>query len=168
MKLSQFTGNFLGLLVFLCFNLAACQSAPKKLFQRIDMGMNKHQVVSTIGGPKISERWQGLDRWTYHLYEGDEYTVKEIHFEGGRVVYVGDEVKPEISAAERDRLNEQANQMEYDRLQAIEIQRREDLGAVGPNPSIDLGDDFREKVYGIPRPNGSAESKRRAPIFDEI
>ena len=89
--------------------LAGCQTAREKELESIELGMDKPAVLNAAGGPDRTQRWQGKDRWTYvdKQERGDKLT--DVHFEDGRVVYVGDPPVPKISAAEQDRLNESAN-----------------------------------------------------------
>lgn len=91
-----------GLLIF-----CGCQSGRLREFSELRQGMFKEDVLDIAGSPNRTQRWHGMDRWTY-LY-GDEHTEKEVHFANGRAVYIGDKYQPEISAEEQDRINEASN-----------------------------------------------------------
>ena len=99
----------LGLILSLC--LGACQSSRVKEFEQVHSGMSKSEVLSAIGGPVRTQRWHGRDRWEYRMYgslngEAAKEIVREVHFEDGKATYVGNAIKPAISADEQDRLNE--------------------------------------------------------------
>jgi outer membrane protein assembly factor BamE len=87
-----------------------CATNMLKQFDRVKVGMEKDQVLAMLDSPDRAQRWKGQDRWTYIIYEDDVKHLKQIHFENGQAVYVGDIPKPEISAAEKDLKNETENQ----------------------------------------------------------
>jgi outer membrane protein assembly factor BamE len=62
-----------------------------------------------MDSPQRTQRWHGMDRWTYIFYADQMREEKEVHFLNGTANYVGDIYKPEISAEEQDRRNEVAN-----------------------------------------------------------
>lgn len=77
---------------------------------KVQLGMEKTQVIAALGSPRISRRWRGLDRWIYIFYKkigAIENTFrKELHFKNGKVVYKGDPPKlKELSAEEQDKRN---------------------------------------------------------------
>jgi outer membrane protein assembly factor BamE len=78
-------------------------------FKRIHPGMEKDDVLTTMGSPQRTERFHGKDRWTYIFYEDRIRYEKEVHFFEGNAVYVGDPWKPEVSAAAADAKNEAEN-----------------------------------------------------------
>lgn len=93
--------------------LAACTTPRQKGFEKIQVGMDKSSVLEIAGNPDKTQRWNGKDRWTYkHLISDTNAEIKEVHFEEGRVVYVGSQVHPAISAEEQDRRNAAQNQID--------------------------------------------------------
>ncbi len=80
-----------------------------KQFERIKVGMEKDEVLSLMDSPQRTQRWHGMDRWTYIFYNEDQRQEKEVHFADGHANYVGDHPKPEMSAEERDAQNEASN-----------------------------------------------------------
>lgn len=99
-------------LVLLCLSvmfLSGCTISQKKQFEKVQVGMDKDQVLTLLDSPQRTQRWHGMDRWTYIFYEQDFRFEKEIHFDEGNAKYVGDVYKPEISADEQDKKNEAAN-----------------------------------------------------------
>ncbi len=87
-----------------------CQTNEIKAFSKVQPGMDKGDVIDIMGSPQHSERWHGRDRWTYVFYHEDSRFEKEVQFSGGKSLYVGDVVKPAVSAEEQDRINEESNQ----------------------------------------------------------
>lgn len=108
--------------LFLAFalmtTLAGCQTPREKEFEGVKVGMAKDQVLNTAGNPTVSRRWKGMDRWIYFYPSAD--TSKEVHFLEGKVVYAGGAYQPPVSAAEQDRLNDEANVAEAKRLKTLE------------------------------------------------
>lgn len=89
--------------------LIACTINQKKRFDRVQIGMDKDEVLSLMASPQITQRWHGMDRWTYIIYEDDVRLDKEVHFTEGKATYVGDAYKPPLSAEQRDQKNEESN-----------------------------------------------------------
>ncbi len=90
----------------------ACQTSAKSRVENLDsikVGMDKAEVLETTGfGPVLSERKSGQDRWLFEIYPDRHASIteqREVRFQDGKVVYIGSVQKPEISAAEQDRLN---------------------------------------------------------------
>lgn len=96
-------------LFFLSFALLACTTNMREQFQRVQVGMEKDEVLALMDSPQRTQRWHGMDRWTYIFYDENHRQEKEVHFSQGRANYVGDTYKPEISAEERDARNEASN-----------------------------------------------------------
>ena len=82
---------------------------PKNQFEQVRVGMDKDQVLAIMESPQRTQRWHGQDRWTYIFHDGTNWVQKEVHFSEGISNYVGDTVKPEVSAADQDSKNEVAN-----------------------------------------------------------
>ena len=74
--------------------LIGCQSSMLRSFEKIHLGMDKHQVLDSMGSPNATGRLHGKDRWIYRFYEGSARFDKEIHFLDGVTVYVGDTYAP--------------------------------------------------------------------------
>lgn len=94
---------FSGLLLF-----SGCQTNMVKAFDSLKVGMDKDEVLDTIGGPRAVTRFHGKDRWFILYYHDKIRYEKEIHFLEGRAVYIGEpyEAPPEKQAAYVDKLNE--------------------------------------------------------------
>ena len=122
---------FLGL-----FLLLGCTINQKKRFDQVQVGMDKDQVLGLLASPQRTQRWQGMDRWTYIFFEDEIKFEKEIHFLEGTAAYVGDIPKPALSADERDKKQDEEN-AEYDRnYQTKRDENRksyEDYGSDGSN-----------------------------------
>lgn len=89
--------------------LSACQSKPIRQFEELKPGMEKNQVLETMGTPWTVTRLHGKDRWFYIFYDDGVRLEKEVHFLDGKAVYIGDTWKPaEDKTAEiTDKKNEQ-------------------------------------------------------------
>lgn len=88
-------GRFsISITAFAFLALTACQSSMIRAFQNVQNGMDKHQVLEMVGDPNSTTRMHGKDRWLYHFYEDGVPRDKEVHFQGGQVVYVGDPWQP--------------------------------------------------------------------------
>lgn len=89
--------------------LSGCAYNQKKQFEAVQVGMEKGQVLEIMDSPQRTQRWHGMDRWTYIFYENDQRIEKEVHFAEGKANYVGEVFQPKISAVEQDQINEQSN-----------------------------------------------------------
>lgn len=125
-----------------CFSalMISCQSSPVKTFdEEVKVGMDKNHVLHIMGTPNTSGRFHGKDRWIYVMYDGDVRFRKEVHFEDGHAVYVGNEYQPskEKSASVVD----DDNMAQEKILQEEEKQRVVDVG----NQLNKYEDDIRGK-----------------------
>jgi len=160
-------------LIFLSLALATlsgCVTPRYKEFARVKEGMEKDQVIDEAGGPNVSRRWHGKDRWIYNYYTPDGRQTREIHFEEGKAIYVGNKVVPAVSAEEQDRINDQSNAEEDKRVTAEHIQWAEEHGVaykLKTGTQLD-SDDIRmqEGMYGTR--NMSRERQKVAPNFQEV
>ncbi len=97
-------------LILVSFSIfEACQSSPIKEFNKITLGNDKSDVIELIGGPNWYDRREGTDRWTYIIFQDGVQLEREIRFSEGIVAYVGEPVKPFITAAEQDSINAEKN-----------------------------------------------------------
>ncbi len=97
------------LLLFLCFLMLGCASSMNTQFQKVKVGMEKNDVLALMDSPQRTQRWHGMDRWTYIFYNEDQRQEMEVHFAEGRASYVGGPYVPALSADERDNRNEASN-----------------------------------------------------------
>ena len=91
-------------------------------FERVQVGMEKNDVLNLMDSPQRTQRWHGMDRWTYIFYTDDTRYEKEVHFADGKANYVGEVYKPTVSAEEQDRINEESNR----EIEALAQTRREE------------------------------------------
>lgn len=85
-------------------------------FAKLKPGMEKSQVLDVMGGPDRTQRWRGMDRWTYIFYETDLRNEREIHFAEGKAVYLGAPYHSEVSAEQQDLLHEASNREVEERV----------------------------------------------------
>jgi len=170
------------LVLVACHLMTACQTSRYKSFEGIRPGMNKAEVIETAGGPNRAMRWRGLDRWIY-IYEDHPGSrlVREVHFDQDTATYVGEAVKPEISAEERDKRNELSNLEEEKKLKEFNAAQDATLGRTRPAPMESNGgsngnneslpadryyDEYiQEGLYGT---TPAQEKRKRAPVFTPI
>lgn len=105
------------LYIYAMVAISACTIEQKKQFEQVQVGMDKGQVLDIMDSPQKTERHHGQDRWIYYIensdatnpVQHDQKVEKQIYFENGKSTYVGDPIKPLISAEEQDRINEEQN-----------------------------------------------------------
>ncbi len=104
--------------VFILMAFSGCQTNLKKAFDEIRPGMDKDQVLNTIGGPRAVTRFHGKDRWFIMFYQDDVRYEREIHFSNGIADYVGESyVAPEEKqAAYIDKKNQESNDQIFKEL----------------------------------------------------
>ena len=107
-------GNILFVITFILMG----QTNLKKAFDEIKPGMDKDQVLDTIGGPRAVTRFHGKDRWFIVFYQDGVRYEREIHFSNGIADYVGESyVAPEEKqAAYVDKKNEESNDQMFKEL----------------------------------------------------
>lgn len=104
-----------GLLFTFLFLLASCVTKPADDFAKLKPGMDKGQVLEIMGDPTYKNRRRGQDHWTWVYFDDTGKKEDSVHFEDGSAIYIGAKAKPEVSAEDRDKANEQAN-MEIEKL----------------------------------------------------
>lgn len=110
MKKISFSSRILISILMLATTLMlSCTINQKRRFEKVQVGMEKNEILELMSSPQRRDRWRGLDRWTYIFYENDEKFEKEIHFSNGISTYVGDPYQPATSAEARDQMIEQKN-----------------------------------------------------------
>jgi outer membrane protein assembly factor BamE (lipoprotein component of BamABCDE complex) len=73
----QMTKSSILILVLSLF-LVACQTNQLRAYERVQTGMDKHQVLEIMGSPTNSARWNGLDRWRYRFFHDEQPHSKEL------------------------------------------------------------------------------------------
>ena len=150
-------------------SLAACQTAGVHSLGQVHTGMYKAGVIDAAGSPNFIQRVNGQDYWIYETHDhSDDYIEREVHFLGGRVVYVGPHQAPASTAEERDRKNEEHNaaaEVREDQEQQDHDQR---LGISRSHIQEDRDDRrLRESMYGL-EPNQQDQRKTVAPVFEPV
>lgn len=137
------------IILFLLLN--SCATNMSQQFARIQVGMEKDQVLALMDSPQRTQRWKGQDHWTYIFYDKDIRQEKEVHFDLGKAVYVGDHQEPAISAENKDQKNESSNS----ELEALYKSQLEESRKAYPQ--------FEESAKG-----SSADSIRYVPQYQPI
>lgn len=98
------------LILFSLLLFCACATNMPKQFANLKVGMEKDEILALMDSPQRTQRWKGQDRWTYIIYDDqNNRTEKEVHFENGKAVYLGDPQVPVVSAVQKDQINQDAN-----------------------------------------------------------
>ena len=68
-------------------------------------------MLNQMGTPNLTKRRNGKDIWQFYFYQGEQKTVKEVHFKDGKVVYRGDSALPKSNetAKAADERNARSN-----------------------------------------------------------
>ena len=164
--------------------LSACQTPRHVEFRDVQRGMEKDLVIEAAGGPNKSRRWNGKDRWIYEYKRTpDGPQTREVHFENGKAVYVGEPIPPVISAEVQDRVNADENQAEEEALSAerLEWEKRHGVarlkkvsdvsGKKGTKlvPTFQIDRDYLKVLESYHGPiDREAEKNIRAPTFEAI
>lgn len=114
--------RYIYVLFILALALTGCQTNQLKAFEKLKVGMDKGEVLGIMGSPQATQRWQGMDRWTYSFWQDDQFYKKEVHFSESFSKYVGEVYKPEVSAAQQDQVNEAANV----EVEALDVARKQE------------------------------------------
>lgn len=127
----SFMRSFIGLLLYSLYGLllVGCATNMQKQFERVQVGMEKTEVLSLMESPQRTQRWHGLDRWTYIFYNDGNRFEKEVHFSDGKATYVGEVFQPPVTASEQDLKNEEANQQ----VEALAQTKREEARKAFPD-----------------------------------
>lgn len=96
--------------------LTSCQSSPIKDFEKVTLGHDKSDVIEFVGGPSWADRKDGFDRWTYIIYQDGVRLEREVRFLSGTVAYIGEPIKPFVTAEEQDVYNAEKNRV-LDRME---------------------------------------------------
>lgn len=161
-----------GLLALSALALSACVTPRYKEFGGVKEGMEKDLVLEQAGGPNVTRRSHGKDRWLYNYTSSPNGPqTKEIQFENGRAVYVGSKVAPKVSADQQDRINEQSNAQVTARDEA-EIKRWNQEHGVAT--SLKTGDQLdrydrriQESMYGTSL-DPKVERQKVAPQYESL
>jgi outer membrane protein assembly factor BamE len=140
------------LFLFFLIALTGCQSNPVRHFDNnVKVGMEKFQVLEVMGTPWATTRLHGKDRWIYVIYDDGIRKEREVHFENGNAVFVGEyHPAPEKSAAVVDKQNEELNK----KLDEEEVQRKK--------ANQDAVSDYEKEV------KGQGKKVIYMPDYDEV
>jgi outer membrane protein assembly factor BamE (lipoprotein component of BamABCDE complex) len=151
--------------------LSGCQTPRYKEFGGVKPGMEKDLVIEQAGGPNVSRRWHGKDRWIYNYVQTPNGPqTREVHFEDGKAIYVGDKVIPAVSGEEQDRINDQSNaEVEKQMTAEHKVWAEEHGVAYKPKTGDQLdADDVRlqQSLYGTR--DIKRERTKIAPTYHDI
>lgn len=114
--------RYFQIIIILAFALTGCQTNQLKAFEKLKVGMDKDDVLDIMGSPQATQRWQGMDRWSYEFLQDEQLYKKEVRFSESISNYVGEVFVPEVSALQQDQANAAANK----EVEAQEIAKKQD------------------------------------------
>ena len=93
-SLDHFALNFGRSFWGLAFALVtACSSFQIEDFKEVRIGMDRSDVIDSIGSPYSTQKRGDLNVWTYRLTnDGKALVVREVHFKNDHVVYAGEPI----------------------------------------------------------------------------
>ena len=143
---------------------ANCQTSRHRAWEKVKPGQTKTSVLESLGGPDRSIREEGLDRWIYVFYNNDldNPEWKELQFVHNKVTYIGDRIKPTLTAEQTDEKNEEANREEAERLDKIQRANDKKLGRISTPAYSPMNDNDDQKI------NIEAEKRKKAPTFTPV
>lgn len=90
-RLVNFNLSILFWALFLTLSsITSCTTSPKRDFEKIQVGMDKADVLELMGNPKRTRRWKGKDEWIYRFYDNNQEVQKKLVFELGRVIEIAE------------------------------------------------------------------------------
>lgn len=90
--------------IFLIISLSlvlGCSSVQHSL-DAVSVGMEKGEVLESLGGPTLTKRRSNEDVWQYTFYDGDKKIVKELRFKGNKLTYKGEPSLPKSGQTAKD------------------------------------------------------------------
>jgi outer membrane protein assembly factor BamE (lipoprotein component of BamABCDE complex) len=175
-------GAFVLILSVSFIALSGCQSSRVRDFPKVQVGMEKDQVIEAAGSPHVSRRVKGKDQWTYIYRDapGGVTAYRQVEFENGRVVYAGEKRQAPVTAEQQDKINEESNATEAAKDEVDTARRDEELGIARPQhllkpsktaakkPKLDNYDRMiRNDLYGT-TDSIEQEKQKRAPVFEPV
>lgn len=139
------------LLLFCPLLFIGCATNMKDQFDQVKVGMEKNDVLGLMDSPQRTQRWKGMDRWTYIFYDKDMRIEKEVHFAEGKAAYVGEVYKPAVSAEQQDAINEASNAEIEAKYQALREENKKNFGNMNG-----------------PEGGGADDSPRYVPQFEPV
>ncbi|GIL18095.1 MAG: hypothetical protein BroJett040_18460 [Oligoflexia bacterium] len=145
------------------FFVVGCQTTPLAQYKQVRVGMEKFEVLELMGSPQRNIRASGVDKWTYIFYDQSHRYQREVHFKNDRAIYVGEPVKPKVTAEQTDSMNDRVNknieqQNERQRLEVVPGQK----SPASENGSSPIKVPVEEIL------NTPESSKGPKPIYTEI
>lgn len=80
---------------FLLLTIVSCSTPKHQALRKIEVGMDKAEVLDLVGNPSRISRQHGQDRWAYEVSDRSSSETTYIYFADGRVTYIGN--SPELS-----------------------------------------------------------------------
>lgn len=80
--------------IFTVLTLVSCTTPQHSFDSDLQIGMDKADVIELMGGPQFTKRRNSEDVWQYHFFNGEQKTIKELHFKNNKVSYKGEPTGP--------------------------------------------------------------------------
>lgn len=121
------------MIITFMLSLISCASTVPKALDRLQVGMDKDDVLRLAGNPKRTFRSQGQDHWIYTYYIDDQEWRRDVVFESQRVIRV---TRATPTAKEKRGL-EDAETMEEFESKARSRQKASDFQYIDGGPAED-------------------------------
>ncbi len=115
--------------------LTGCASTPQRGLEKLEVGMDKSQVVELMGSPLHSQRQKGQDIWTYRYFKDDQEWFTRVTFKQGRVIDV--ESTDQATLRARQQLEEASSLEEFEE-RALRLSPEERSRLLAPSSSDGL------------------------------
>ena len=69
--------------------LLACATSPNKALNRLQVGMDKDDVLGAVGNPKRTFRSDDQDHWLFVYFEEGKEMRRQLDFKSGRLIVIG-------------------------------------------------------------------------------
>src|SRR4051812_19130610 len=90
-----------------------CRTPMSLNLKKIELGMEKDQIIELLGPPQVSQRLHGQDVWTYIFYDKENKQGRELVFENGRLSRLGE---AKFEPTNQEKMEDSTSMEEYESL----------------------------------------------------
>lgn len=138
-------------IVSLVLLINGCGTLPSQPIEKIKVGMDRSDVLDIVGSPNHVDRQRQPHIWKYNIVKGSQMEVKEIHFLGHNVSYVGDPKAREPIPQEKLDLS------------------KEEKRVLNPKTKKVRNSNFEKEIIKASEENNEAEeAEKEVPTFIEV
>ncbi len=122
--------------------VTSCATKPHQALERLEVGMDKSQVVELLGAPQRSHRQRGHDLWVYEYLQDGQPLVTRVTFSQGRVANIQTLRQADLEAQRRLRQSQSLEEFEKE-AQKLSPEERSRL-LQSPSAPIQPDEDLEE------------------------